>query len=273
MDKLTQQIIKAEFPAARPRIALILGSGWGEVAAIFKPKHILPYKSIPSLGAATVRGHRGRLHWCELAGIETLIFEGRRHWYENVGWDPVVFPIRLAHSLGVQILVATNAAGGIRSDLSLGTLMLIEDHINAMGVNVLSARTESESATFFPDQTKVYDPDLMDLASLAAKSAVAQTAQGTYIAVSGPSYETPAEIRMYRAWGADAIGMSTVPETMFAHSLGMRVLGISCITNYAAGIKPEPLSHQDVTKQADLSTPILRQTLQALWSELAKELK
>ncbi len=264
-------VISKAFPGARPQAALILGSGWGAAAEIFKSRGKLAYSAIPGLGAATVSGHDGRLIWGECAGVETLVFQGRRHWYENAGWDPVLLPVRICRQMGVQYLVLTNAAGGIRADLPPGALMIIEDHINAMGVNPLSARRPEECSPFFTDQSAVYDGRLRVLARAAAAQGNLAAATGIYLAVSGPSYETPAEIRMYRAWGADAAGMSTVPEAMLAHALGLRVLGISCITNPAAGLQANALSHAEVTAQAAQAMPALRKMLELLWRKIAVE--
>ncbi len=259
--------VSKSFPGARPRAALILGSGWGEAADIFAVRGEISYRDIPGLGAATVHGHAGRLTWGDCAGVETLVFQGRRHWYENAGWEPVLLPVRICRQMGVEWIVLTNAAGGLRADLPPGALMVLSDHINAMGANPLAARLPEESGEFFTDQTAVYDPHLRATALEAAASEKMTAAPGIYLAVSGPSYETPAEVRMYRAWGADAVGMSTVPEAMLAHALGMRVLGISCITNPAAGLQSAKLSHGEVTGQAARSMSALRKILELIWRQ------
>ena len=261
------------FPGARPRMALILGSGWSKALDVFTMRAQIPYSDIPGLGATSVRGHLGQLIWGECANIETLIFQGRRHWYENEGWEPVLLPVRICKRMGVEIIVLTNAAGGLRSDRAPGSLMVLEDHINAIGANPLVARHKEDGGEFFTDQTAVYDKRLRDIALEAAATAKANAFPGIYLAVSGPSYETPAEVRMYRAWGADVVGMSTVPEAMLAHALGMQVLGLSLISNFAAGLHSATLSHSEVTDTTSRNMHALGQTLDLIWRAIAMDVQ
>ncbi|MFN2350624.1 MAG: purine-nucleoside phosphorylase [Kiritimatiellia bacterium] len=262
--------VRQAFPDAKPVCGLMLGSGWSALSKMFNIHSQINYNDVPGLGATTVKSHTGTLALGEAAGLTTLIFQGRHHWYENRGWDPVLLPVWLCREMGARVMVLTNAAGGIRQDLQPGDLMLISDHINAMGVNPLTARMTDGRRNFFVDQTAIYDSALRRMASAAATQAGLRAADGVYLAVSGPNYETPAEIRMYRAMGADAIGMSTVPEAMTAHALGLRLLGLSCITNPAAGLHGDKLSHDEVTASAGKVLPGLRKMLTCFWSSLAK---
>jgi purine-nucleoside phosphorylase len=256
---------------ARPEIGLILGSGWGEVAEGFEATAHIDYADIPGLGKAGVSGHSGRLLWAESAGLETFIFQGRRHWYEGQGWEPVAIPIHVLKSLGARIVILTNAAGGIRKDLVPGTLMMISDHVNMMGANPLAGPHHPFWGPRFPDLTQAYDLTIRRLLCNAARTVGETIAEGVYLAMSGPCYETPAEVRSCRALGADAVGMSTVPEACLAHAAGLRVGGLSCITNAAAGISRTPLSHQEVTAIGMSSLPRMRALMLELWREVRNE--
>ena len=233
-------------PASKATLALILGSGWGHAVDSMRIRHELPYSDIPCLGSTGVEGHRGRLLAAEIDSVEVLVFEGRRHWYEGEGWEPVALPIYICIKRRISTLVLTNAAGGIRDDLVPGRFMVIDDHINAMGASPLMGPHDPSLGSRFPDQTAVYSRPLGEALDSAAQRAGETPAHGVYLATAGPTYETPAEIRAYRAWGADAVGMSTVPEAMLAHAAGIEVAGLSCITNRAAGTADHPLSHDDV---------------------------
>lgn len=260
--------IKKQWPAAKPACGLICGSGWSDVVSVFRERGALPFDKIPGLGTPGVVGHAGRLVWGEYEGLETLVFQGRRHFYEGKGWTPVALPVYVLRKLGARIVVLTNAAGGIRSDLKPGDLMLLDDHINNLGSPLIGPHNQTWGPRF-PDQTAVYDPALRDLARRAAKAAGVEVKSGVYLASSGPAYETPAEIRVYRTIGADAVGMSTVPEAQLANAAGMRVLAISCITNYAAGISPTALTHEEVTATTQSVMPKMTKLFASLWKELS----
>lgn len=248
-------------PHARPRGGIILGSGWNEVGQSFEPCQSLPYTAIPGWGQPGPTGHAGRLSLVRHTELEFFCFEGRRHWYEGAGWEPVAMPVFLLQSYGASFLLLTNASGGIRADLKAGDLMVIDDHINAMGSNPLIGPHTSCWGPRFPDLSRVYDRDLRRLLDSAGIQSGVPLTHGVYVAVAGPSYETPAEIRALRALGADAVGMSTVPEAMLAHAAGLRVAGISCIANAAAGTTSTALSHDEVLLQTRRSAPQMRDLL------------
>ncbi len=262
--------VASRWPKARPRIGAILGSGWSELAESFEIRETMPFEAAPGLGKPGVEGHSGRIVWATLAGVETLIFQGRRHYYEGEGWTPIAVPPYVFKKMGIDRAVITNAAGGLREDLRPGVLMAIEDHINLMGANPLLGKHHPFWGDRFPDQTNVYDRDMRALARRAAASAGLTLNRGVYLAVSGPTYETPAEIRAYRALGADAVGMSTVPEAMLLNAAKLKVLGISCITNLAAGISKEALSHEEVGETAQFSMPRIKALFAAIWGEFAE---
>lgn len=257
------QAIRHLWPHANPKCGIILGSGWGGAVADLQGKE-LPYSSIPGLGSTGVTGHAGRLLATSVGGMETFVFQGRRHWYEGEGWTPVILPAGLLHAFGAKTVLLTNAAGGIRADLRPGSLMAISDHINQLGSNPLIGPHNPRLGTRFPDQTEVYRTPLRHMLLAAGADA-----EGVYIATAGPTFETPAEIRQYRAMGADAVGMSTVPEAIVANALGMQVAGLSCICNWAAGLGHEKLTHEDVNKVAAEAMPRMRKTIRAFLEELA----
>lgn len=254
-------LIRDRFPAFRPRLALVMGSGWRDVASAFRVRHALEYASIPELGAPQVEGHGGQLLMAELYGLSLLVFAGRRHGYEGAGWEPVAFPVCLAKVMGAEGIVLTNSAGGINTGFKVGTVMLIRDHINLMGTHPLIGPHHPFWGARFADMTTVYDPDYGGRFIRAASQAGVCLEQGVYLAVTGPSYETPAEIKAFRALGADAVGMSTVPEAILAHAAGLKVAGLSCITNAAAG-QGQALSHDEVLAGARAVVPKLTLLLQ-----------
>jgi inosine/guanosine/xanthosine phosphorylase family protein len=225
--------------------------------------------NIPGLGTTGVAGHAGTLALAEQDGRVLLLFMGRRHWYEGEGWAPVMLPVHVLRSLSARFLFLTNAAGGIREDLGPGTLMIIEDHINAMSTNPLTGPHDPFWGDRFPDQSEVYDPVMRNVLDRAGKAAGEDLARGVYLAAPGPTYETPAEIRAYRRLGADAVGMSTVPEAMLGHSAGLRVCALSCISNYAAGISPGRLTHEEVTSTTQAAMPRMKAIVAEFWKELA----
>jgi purine-nucleoside phosphorylase len=231
----------------RPVIGVVLGSGLGEFAAKVKGTEI-PFASIKSFPRPTVAGHSGTFH----IGPSVVAMAGRVHYYEGHPMDDVVLPIFLLHKLGVRTLILTNAAGGVNRAYTHGELVLIKDHINLMGVNPLRGPNPEGIGPRFPDMSNAYDPALRSIAQAASPTPLKE---GVYAGFSGPSYETPSEIRMCAAIGADLAGMSTVPEAIVASYLGMRVLGVSCVTNMAAGILPQPLSHAEVMERGKEAGP------------------
>ncbi|SHE44822.1 purine-nucleoside phosphorylase [Seinonella peptonophila] len=235
----------------KPEIGLILGSGLGDLAQLIKQPTIIPYNQIPHFPQSTVEGHAGQFVFGELEGKQVLIMQGRVHLYEGHQMEQVTFPIRVMKKLGIHTLIVTNAAGGINQEFASGALMLIRDHINFMGQNPLVGPNDDEVGLRFPDMTYAYRPALRQQAKQVASEMGVTLEEGVYVGVLGPSYETPAEIRMFRQWGADAVGMSTVPEVIVAHHAGIHVLGISCITNMAAGILDQPLHHTEVMETAE----------------------
>lgn len=256
-------------PACHPKLAIIMGSGWRDVAYGFAVRHAVDYAAIPELGVTQVAGHGGQLLLAEQDGVELLVFAGRRHWYEGAGLEPVAFPVCLAKTMGVEHLILTNSAGGIRESFRPGAVMMISDHINLMGVNPLLGAHHPFWGTRFPDMTRIYDLELRRGLVRAAQRTGLCLELGVYLAVSGPSYETPAEIAAFRRLGADAVGMSTVPEAILAHAVGLKVAGLSCITNAAAG-SGTLLSHDEVLAGAKLALPQLTRLLQEFVREIGK---
>lgn len=250
LEAQTEKFLKSKLEGFTPETGLILGSGLGFFADSLEVEERIPYDRIPGFPQSTVEGHAGNLVAGHCKGHPVLCFQGRFHYYEGYALDKVVLPVEVTCGLGGRRLIVTNAAGGINKDFSEGDLMLIRDHINFLGANPLRGPNEEQLGPRFPDMTEVYTPRLQDLAREASKHLGIALREGVYLACSGPSYETPAEIRAFRSWGADAVGMSTVPEAIVARHHGLEVLGISCITNLAAGISGELLSHAEVEQTA-----------------------
>jgi purine-nucleoside phosphorylase len=234
-----------------PRTGLILGSGLGGLADEIDTAAVIEYKDIPHFPVPTVAGHKGRLLMGRIRGCNVICMQGRFHFYEGYSMRQVIYPVRVMKMLGAGIIIVTNAAGGINTSFSPGDLMLINDHINLMGTNPLIGENDDETGDRFPDMSQAYNGELRRLAISAAANAGLDLKQGVYAALTGPSYETPAEIGMLKAIGADAVGMSTVPEVIAANHCGLKVLGISCITNMASGITQRPLSHSEVIKTTE----------------------
>ena len=231
-------------------VAVVLGSGLGDFADGLADPFAIPYPDIPHFPASKVIGHAGKLVGGLSAGKRVLALSGRVHHYEGHDLQTVTFAMRVVGRLGVKQVILTNAAGGINPRCSRGALMVIDDHINFMGDNPLVGANDERFGVRFPDMSTVYSPRLRGLADEAARGMGLDLQHGIYIGVLGPSYETPAEIRAFRALGADAVGMSTVPEAIALRHMGVEVLGISCITNAAAGVLPEPLHHDEVMETA-----------------------
>lgn len=228
-----------------PEIGIILGSGLGEIADKFC-EIAIPYSRIPGFMPSSVQGHKGRLVFANIENKQVVMMQGRNHFYEGFSMEQITYPIKVMKKLGVKTLILTNAAGAVNKTFRPGDFMVITDHINFMGVNPLRGPNDPQFGQRFPDMTEVYDKSLIKQIDVVARQLNISIKHGVYMASSGPSYETPAEIRMARILGADAAGMSTVPEAIVANYCGMDVLGISCISNYAAGISNKRLSHSEV---------------------------
>ena len=254
--------------ACRPQIAVILGSGLGSIADRLENRELLCYADIPGFPKSDVSGHAARFVFGTLNGRPIVAMQGRFHYYEGLSMRQLCFPIYVLKQLGVEEIVVTNACGGINPDFNPGDLMLITDHINFAGNNPLIGANDERFGPRFPDMTEVYDHALNDLARRVAASLSIPLREGVYAFFTGPCYETAAEIRAYHILGADAIGMSTVPETTVANYLGMRVLGIACITNMATGIARTPHSHEEVLSIANASSKLFCRLLEQVLSEM-----
>ena len=235
----------------KPEVALVLGSGLGGYAEKMQVISEIAYKDIDGFPVSTVEGHDGRFLFGYVADVPVVLMKGRVHYYEGYDIAEVVMPIRLMGMLGAKTLILTNAAGGINTDYRPGDLMLITDHISSFMPNPLRGANIAELGVRFPDMSCVYDKNLCDTARRTAKALKLDLKEGVYLQTPGPSYETPTEIKMYRGWGADAVGMSTVCEAIAARHMGMNICGISCITNMAAGILNQPLNHEEVQETAN----------------------
>ena len=246
---------------AEPTFGMILGSGLGDFAETLEDRLVIPFTDIPDFPAATVPGHAGALVFGRKHGHSIVCLQGRIHYYEGHPMSLLAMPVRILAKLGVKTLVLTNAAGGVNTAYRPGDLMLITDHINFSGGNPLIGPHEPEFGPRFPDVTDLYSSNLRLKIKLAAVEAGITLRQGVYMMFSGPSYETPAEIRMARILGADAVGMSTVPEALVAAQCGIKVLGISCITNLAAGVSPNKLSHEEVMETSAMAHDKFRNLL------------
>jgi purine-nucleoside phosphorylase len=235
---------------ALPETAIVLGSGLGDFADTLLDAVATPYADVPHWPASNVVGHAGRLVIGNVGGTRIAALSGRAHFYEGHDLSTVVFGTRVMGRLGVRRIILTNAAGGINTGFAQGGLMIIDDHINMLGSNPLVGPNDERFGPRFPDMSEVYSLRLRHIADAAARARGIPVSHGVYVAVNGPSYETPAEIRFFRTIGADAVGMSTVPEAIAARHMGLEVLGISCITNMAAGVLPQPLVHDEVMETA-----------------------
>ncbi len=234
-----------------PRIALVLGSGLGAFADELQDRVTVAYEEIPGFARSTVEGHAGRLVLGKAGGIPVVAMQGRFHYYEGYTFDEVVFPMRTFGALDIKSAVLTNAAGGVNVAFDQGALMVISDHLNLIGANPLRGVHDRRFGARFPDMSEVYSHEYQEIAVEEAQAMGVQLRRGIYAAMSGPSYETPAEVRMLRTLGADAVGMSTVPEAIVARQMGMKVLGISVITNLAAGVTDQPINHGEVMEMGE----------------------
>jgi purine-nucleoside phosphorylase len=255
----TRDFIRGKLPEGwTPQVGIVLGSGLGALADEVDAVAAIPYAEIPGFAQSSVVGHAGRMVLGTLEGTRVLVMQGRLHYYEGHDLKQVTFPVRVMQALGTGTLILTNAAGGLNPNYRAGDLMLIEDHINLLGwggQNPLMGPNDPDLGPRFPAMNPVYDPDLLRMAEESAASCNIPLRKGVYIIVAGPSYETSAELRLLRQWGADAVGMSTVHEAIVGRHGGMRVLGISNITNMALGDSKEPINHEEVLQVAEESRP------------------
>lgn len=273
--------IKSKY-AGPIRTAIVLGSGLGAFADELTDSVAIPYEDIPHFARSTVEGHAGRLVMGEIGGVSVAVQQGRFHFYEGYTMEQVTFPMRVFGLMGIDTVILTNAAGSTSTEITPGSLMLISDHINCIGANPLRGANDTRFGPRFPDMTVVYDHDLQDVVVEAAAAIAKERFEhgadaeivdflhrGVYCGLSGPTYETPAEIRMYRLLGADALGMSTVPEAIVARHQQMRVVGISCITNFAAGMTDEEIDHDHVMETGEGVAEIFRELLNRVVSVLS----
>jgi xanthosine phosphorylase len=242
--------VLVERAGLEPRVGVVLGSGLGPVADAVQDATVIPYEDLPGFPEPTVAGHAGRAVAGRIGGVPVVALQGRAHLYEGGDVDRIRTPVRALKAAGAEILVLTNAAGSLRADLGPGRLMLIEDHINLSATNVLTGPNDEQLGPRFPSLRDAYDPQLRTGMRAAAKEIGVELGEGVYLAVGGPSFETPAEIRAFHTLGADAVGMSTVHETIVARHCGLRVVAVSAITNYAEGMSEEPVSHEQTLRDA-----------------------
>lgn len=254
--------VKTHIPSI-PDTAVVLGSGLGHMADEVEDAVFINYSDIPGFPVSTVKGHAGRLVWGRISGRDVLLMQGRVHFYEGYSMDQVVMPVRMMSLLGVRNIILTNASGGIAEELEVGDIMTIEDHISSFVISPLIYTDYDKFGVRFPDMTNVYDPDIIDKLKICYAEQNIQYRSGVYIQVTGPQYETPAEIRMFRCMGADAVGMSTVCEAITAKHCGMKVVALSSICNKAAGLGKE-LSHEDIIYAGDIASENLKKIISSL---------
>ena len=245
-----------------PDLGVMLGSGWGEALRMDEVLVRIRYADIPGLGASTVRGHSGEFVLYRRNGKLIAAWCGRRHYYEGAGWEPVVLPVEILRRMGCPALFLTNASGGINPALRPGDFVIIRDHINLVGVNPLIGPHVEEWGPRFPDMTEVYTKRLAELLHASANRLGLRAMDGVYAYSSGPCYETPAEIQAYKAQGADVVGMSTVPEAVFARSCGMKIAGLSLVSNLAAGISRRALDHEEVMAAGAAAKPRMAEIIE-----------
>ena len=257
----------------KPQIALVLGSGLGDYAETIKIETIIDYHEIDGFPVSTVAGHKGRFVFGYVEEVPVVIMEGRVHYYEGYSMSDVVLPIRLMKMLGAEILFLTNASGGINEGFQAGDFMMITDQIASFVPSPLNGANIEEFGERFPDMSHIYDEDLQELLKKSADHLMIDLKEGTYIQLAGPNFESPAEIKMCKVIGADAVGMSTACEAIAANHMKMKICGISCISNPAAGISKNPLSHEDVQKMADQAAPKFKALVTEAVKRMGKELE
>lgn len=260
--------IRANHVGEIPKIAMQLGSGLNSIAEALSDATVISYADIPGFPQPSVEGHAGHLLIGKLDGVPILCLQGRVHYYEGQGLDPAVVMIRTLKGLGVETLILTNAAGSLDEDMGPGSLMVISDHINFSGGNPLFGINDLDYGPRFPDMTNAWDPELRDHLHAASAEVGEALFEGVYMMATGPSFETPAEIRAFRTWGANAVGMSTVPECIVARHAGMRVVGISSVTNFAAGMMGTPISHEETIEEGGKASFALSKVLVAFLKRL-----
>jgi len=253
-----------------PKLGIVLGSGLSDLAESLEISKVIPFKDIPHFPTSTVEGHAGNLVFGSYKGLEIALFQGRVHYYEGYNPREVVFPARLFKWLGGEDLILTNASGSLNPDWPPGDIMIIKDQINFTGYNPLIGENIEEIGPRFNDMSEPYKQNLSELLMKSCKDAGLNTHEGTYIGVSGPSYETPAEIKAFRSMGAEAVGMSTVPECIAANHAGLNVGGLSCLTNFASGISEVALSHADVQETSMKVKPMLIEALKGFFEQYSK---
>ena len=262
------QFIREKFDE-QIRVALVLGSGLGAFAETIENAVKIDYAAIPHFARSTVEGHAGQLVLGKIGGVAVAVQQGRFHFYEGYSLEEVTFPIRVFGLLGIKNIILTNAAGSLNSDFHPGSLMLIKDHINLMGANPLRGKNDERFGARFPDMSEIYATNLQKIAAAEALAINMYLRRGVYCGLSGPCYETPAEIRMLREMGADAVGMSTVPEAIVARHQGASVLAISCISNMAAGIGEERINHEEVMETGAQVADVFQNLLQRIINKIA----
>lgn len=246
-----------------PKTAIILGTGLGQLASEITDKHEIPYEEIPNFPVSTVEGHSGKLIFGKLGGVDILAMQGRFHFYEGYSMKEVTFPVRVMYELGIKTLFVSNAAGGMNPQFKIGDLMIITDHINFFPEHPLRGKN-FPTGPRFPDMHETYDQQLIQLATDIAKEKNIRVTYGIYIGVQGPTFETPAEYKMYRLFGADAVGMSTVPEVIVAHHCGIRTFGISVITDLGGFDDPVEVSHEEVQEAANAAQPYMTEIMREM---------
>lgn len=255
MESLKQKIDRAvnfikEKNETSPQVGIILGSGLGAFVEKMENKTTIPYNQIPHFKKVSVEGHEGKLILGNISGVSTVALQGRFHLYEGHSMEDVVFPVRVLAKLGIKFLILTNAAGGVNQDFSPGDLIILTDHINLSGQNPLVGPNDESMGPRFPDMSRTYSENLIKILEETGKELKIKTKKGVYAGVLGPTYETPSEIKMIRTLGGDVVGMSTVPEAIVANQLGIKICGISCVTNMGAGIIEQTLKHEDIKHEA-----------------------
>ncbi len=252
----------------KPEIGIILGSGLGDLADKVEDRVEVKYDEVPNMPVSTVKGHAGQFVFGKLNGKRVVMMQGRVHYYEGNKMEDVVLPVHIMKKIGVEKIIVTNAAGGVNTEFKPGDLMIITDHINFAFDNPLIGKNQDEFGPRFPDMSCAYNKELVNVAQKTAEDLKIKVKQGTYFMMTGPTYETPAEIKMVRILGGDAVGMSTVPEVIAANHCGMKILGISCITNMAAGILNQPLNHKEVIETSNM----VKDKFISLISEIIKKI-
>ena len=272
-DKLVRcyESIRSQIPFT-PKVALVLGSGLGDYADGIEVEGSIDYHSIEGFPVSTVPGHKGRFIFGRVNGVPTVIMQGRVHYYEGYAMTDVVLPIRLMKMMGAEILFLTNAAGGVNYDFAAGDFMIIRDQIACLVPSPLIGPNLDELGPRFPDMSQIYDKELRDIIKECAAKRNIKVQEGVYVQFTGPAYESPQEVKLSRIWGGDAVGMSTACEAVAANHMGMKICGISCISNLACGMTDQPLSHKEVQETADRVAPLFKQLVTDSITEFGQRL-